>query len=47
MIILEEFSIFIYEQPHEENPLFAYAKTKVLISCAVTEQLIRAFFFVT
>ena len=34
-------------EPHEKNWLFAYAKTKTQISCAVTAQLISAFVFAT
>ena len=32
---------------YEKNGFFAYAKTKMQISCAVTAQLISAFVFVT
>ena len=34
-----------YEQCHEIKPLFAYAKTKSQISCAVTAQLISTLVF--
>ena len=37
----------IYEPHLEKNRIFAYAKTKSQISCAVTAQLIIAFVFVT
>ena len=32
-------------EPHCEKTVFAYAKTKTQISCAVTAQLISAFVF--
>ena len=35
------------EPHHEKTVFFAYAKTKALISCAVTAQLISAFVFTT
>ena len=34
-------------EPHHEKKLFAYAKTKAQISCAVTAQLISTFVFTT
>ena len=44
--MLEHRLIFIIER-HHENSIFAYAKTKAQISCAVTAQLISAFVFTT
>ena len=35
------------EQRHEKKKRFVYAKTKTLISCAVTAKLISAFVFAT
>ena len=42
LIRLPELVLF---EPCHENLLFAYAKTKAQISCAVTAQLINAFVF--
>ena len=40
-------SLMTYEPCHEEFCFFAYAKKELLISCAVTTQLISAFVFAT
>ena len=40
-------AVYIICAASQENQIFAYAKTKVQISCAVTAQLISAFVFAT